>query len=111
MIPTGKGIICVVDDDVSILKALVRLLRAAGFEAVSFENPGLFLEYAKDYSVSLAIVDLREVAVIIITEYESAADRNVALAQGAIAFLLKPVRDSELLDAISKAWCKPPTSP
>jgi FixJ family two-component response regulator len=129
VIPTGKGIISVVDDDVSILKALVRLLRAAGFEAVSFENPGLFLEYAKDYSMSLAIVDLRmpelsglevqralyniapEVAVIIITGDESAADRNVALAQGAIAFLLKPIRDSELLDAISKAWCKPPTSP
>lgn len=117
---TGKGIICVVDDDVFMLKALVRLLRAAGFEAVSFENPRLFLEYAKDHSMSLAIIDLRmpelnglevqralhniapEVAVIIITGDGSAADRNVALAQGAMAFLLKPIRRSELLGAISR---------
>jgi FixJ family two-component response regulator len=47
----GKGIVCVVDDDAFFLKALVRQLRFAGFETVSFENPRLFLEYVKDHSV------------------------------------------------------------
>jgi len=118
---TAKGIICVVDDDRFYLQALVRLLRGAGLETVSFENPRLFLEYVKDHSVSLAIIDLRmpelsglevqrrlydiapEVAVIIITGHESSTDREVALAQGAIAFLLKPIQRNELLDAVRKA--------
>ena len=117
----GKGIICVVDDDRFFLKALVRQLRAARLETVSFENPWLFLDYVKDHSVSLAIIDLRmpelsglevqrrlydiapEVAVIIITGHESSTDREVALAQGAIAFLLKPIQRNELLDAVRKA--------
>jgi FixJ family two-component response regulator len=118
---TAKGIICVVDDDRFFLEALVRLLRAARLETVSFENPWLFLDYVKDHSVSLAIIDLQmpelsglevqqrlyeiapEVAVIIITGNASATDREVALARGAIAFLLKPIRRDELLDAVRKA--------
>ena len=56
---TAKGTVCVVDDDRFFLQALVRLLRGAGLETVSFENPRLFLEYVKDHSVSLAIIHLR----------------------------------------------------
>ena len=54
-----KGIVCVVDDYVASLKAVVRLLDAAGLQAMPFVSPRLFLEYAKDHSVSLAIIDLR----------------------------------------------------
>src|SRR5215469_6688095 len=118
---TAKGTVCVVDDDRFFLQALVRLLRGAGLETVSFENPRLFLEYVKDHSVSLAIIDLQmpelsglevqrrlydiapEVAGIIITGHASSTDREVALAQGAIAFLLKPIQRNELLDAVRKA--------
>ena len=120
--PSGnpnKGIVCVVDDHVPILKAVVRLLDAAGLQAVPFVSPRLFLEYVKDHSISLAIVDLRmpdlsglevqrilydirpEVPVIIITgEEEPGIDRTIALDQGAIAFLFKPVMASALLEAI-----------
>ena len=113
------GIICVVDDDLPNLKALVHLLRAVGLEAVPFESPRLFLQYAKDQSVSLAIIDLRmpelsglevqqalynicpEVPVIIVTgEREPGIDRTIALDHGAIAFLFKPVEATELLKTI-----------
>jgi len=115
------GIICVVDDELPNLKALIRLLRVVGFEAVPFESPRLFLEYVKDRSVSLAIIDLRmpelsglevqralydicpEVPVIIVTgEREPGIDRTIALDQGAIAFLFKPVEATELLKAIRR---------
>jgi CheY-like chemotaxis protein len=118
----AKDVICVVDDDPSILKAVVRLLCAAGFETVPFESPRLFLEYVECNSVSAAIIDLRmpelsgldvqrelsnispKVAVVIITgEDEFTADREVAVNQGAIAFLHKPVQVAELLDAINRA--------
>jgi len=120
--PSGnpkKGIACVVDDHVPCLKALARLLSAVGVEAVPFDHPRLFLEYAKNHSISLAIIDLQmpdlsglevqrilyairpKVPVIIITgELEPGIDRTIALDQGAIAFLLKPVEASALLEAI-----------
>jgi FixJ family two-component response regulator len=127
--PSGnpnKGIVCVVDDHVPSLKALVRLLSAAGLQAVPFDNPRLFLEYVKNHSISLAIIDLRmpdlsglevqrilydigpKVPVIIITgEREPGIDRTIALDQGAIAFLFKPVEASALLKAIHTVLPKP----
>jgi FixJ family two-component response regulator len=54
-----KRINCVLDDDLPNLKAVVRLLRAVGFQTVPFESPRLFLEYVKDHPVCLAIIDLR----------------------------------------------------
>jgi FixJ family two-component response regulator len=120
------GTICVVDDELPYLKALVRLLRVVGFEAVPFESPRLFLEYVKDHSVSLAIIDLRmpelsglevqralhdiapEVPVIIVTgEREPGIDRTIALDQGAIAFLFKPVEATELLKTIRRVLPAP----
>jgi CheY-like chemotaxis protein len=115
-----KGIICVVDDELPNLKALIRLLRAVGLETMPFDKPRLFLEHVKDHSVSLAIIDLRkpelsglevqrrlddiapEVAVIISTGDESAADRKVALVQGALAVLPRPILGNEL-HAVRKA--------
>src|ERR1700746_1204202 len=102
--PSGdpkKGIACVVDDNVPCLKALARLLSAVGLQAVPFDNPRLFLGYAKDHSISLAIIDLQmpelsglevqrilydirpKVPVIIITgKREPGVDRTIALDQG-----------------------------
>jgi len=123
------GVICVIDDQLPTLKALVRLLRVVGFETVPFEGPRLFLEYVKDHPVSLAIIDLRmpelsglevqralydicpKVPVIIVTgEREPGIDRTIALDQGAIAFLFKPVESTELLKAIRRVVLPTPSS-
>ena len=130
--PSGnpkKGIACVVDDHVPSLKALARLLSAVGLQAVPFDNPRLFLEYAKDHSISLAIIDLQmpdlsglevqrilydirpKVPVIIMTgEREPGIDRTIALDQGAIAFLFKPVEARALLEAIHTVLPMPPAA-
>ena len=120
------GVICVIDDELPTLKALVRLLRVVGFETVPFEGPRLFLEYVKDHPVSLAIIDLRmpelsglevqralydicpKVPVIIVTgEREPGIDRTIALDQGAMAFLFKPVGATELLRTIRRVLPAP----
>ena len=120
------GVICVIDDQLPTLKALVRLLRVVGFETVPFEGPRLFLEYVKDHPVSLAIIDLRmpelsglevqlalydicpKVPVIIVTgEREPGIDRTIALDQGATAFLFKPVEVTELLKTIRRVFPTP----
>ena len=130
--PSGnpkKGIACVVDDHVPSLKALARLLSAVGLQAVPFDHPRLFLEYAKNHSISLAIIDLQmpdlsglevqrilydirpQVPVIIMTgEREPGIDRTIALDQGAIAFLFKPVEASALLEAIHTVLPIPPAA-
>jgi FixJ family two-component response regulator len=93
---------------------------------VPFEGPRLFLEYVKDHPVSLAIIDLRmpelsglevqralygicpKVPVIIVTgEREPGIDRTIALDQGAMAFLFKPVGATELLRTIRRVLPAP----
>ena len=113
--------ICVVDDDAAVLKALRRLLRSAGLEMMPFEDPQLFLEHAKNHSITLAIIDiwmpelnglevqrlLHNMApatrVIMMTGRDDPGMDSLAFAQGAIAFFTKPFDDTAFLKAIHTA--------
>jgi FixJ family two-component response regulator len=57
-VPDQPEIICVVDDDAAVLKALGRLLRSAGLQMMPFNNPRLFLEHAENHAITLAIIDV-----------------------------------------------------
>jgi FixJ family two-component response regulator len=114
-------IICVVDDDAAVLKALGRLLRSAGLQMMPFADPRLFLEHVKSHVIALAIVDvwmpelnglevqrlLHNIApatpVIIMTGRDDPGMDSVAFAQGAIAFFTKPFDDGAFLKAIHLA--------
>jgi FixJ family two-component response regulator len=56
--PERSEKICVVDDDMSVLKALGRLLDSAGLQMLPFNDPRLFLEHARNYPVAIAIIDV-----------------------------------------------------
>lgn len=119
--PDLGELICLVDDDASVRKALVRLLRSAGFEARAFERSAEFLEYAALQPIRLVILDvwmpemdglqvqarLREIApqtrVIIITARDESATRAAALQAGAVAFITKPLCDEAFLGAVHAA--------
>jgi FixJ family two-component response regulator len=114
-------VVCLLDDDHSVLKAVARLLSAAGWQAQQFSNPEKFLEYAKIHRVPVAVIDiwmplmnglevqsrLREISpstrVIIFTGKDDPRVRSTALNAGASAFLTKPFDDEELLTAIRLA--------
>lgn len=114
-------IICLLDDDPSVLKAVARLLSSAGWQARQFSDPEKFLEYAKIHRVPVAVLDvwmpsmnglevqsrLCEVSpstrVIIFTGKDDPRVRSTALNAGATAFLTKPFDDEELLTAIRLA--------
>jgi FixJ family two-component response regulator len=114
-------IICIVDDDAAVLKALRRLLRSAGMQTILFEDPRLFLQHAKDHLVALAIIDiwmpelnglevqrlLHEIApstpAIMMTGRNDPGTNRIALAQGAVAFFAKPFDDTLFLEAIRGA--------
>src|SRR5260221_14465975 len=58
VLPPAAGIICLVDDDLSMLKALDRLLWSAGLQAQLFSDPLAFLSYVSYNSVALAVIDI-----------------------------------------------------
>jgi two-component system response regulator HydG len=114
-------VICLLDDDPSVLKAVARLLSSAGWQAQQFSDPNKFLEYAKVHRAPVALIDvwmpimsglevqsrLQEVSpstrVIIFTGKDDPLVRSTALNAGASAFLTKPFDDEELLTAIRLA--------
>jgi two-component system response regulator FixJ len=118
--PQKSSTVCIVDDDSSVLLALDSLLRSLGLKVKTFQNPRQFLEYAKEGAASLVIVDvgmpelnglevqtiLRSVdprlPVIMMTGQYLPDTEKIALAQGAIAFLVKPFSDRALMQAMNK---------
>ena len=120
-LPSIAGPICVVDDDLSMLKALGRLLSSVGFQAQLFPEPLRFLSYARSNSVALAVIDIwmpgmnglevhqklqtlsPKSRVIIITANDDDTARNLAMQTGAIAFFVKPFDYEIFLAAVNQA--------
>jgi CheY-like chemotaxis protein len=115
-------IVCLLDDDPSVLKGLGRLLLSADLRAETFSDPEEFLRHARTHRPAVALVDvhmpqmsglevqsrLREISpstrVIIFTGKDDPLVRSTALNAGASAFLSKPFGDEELLTAVRLAF-------
>lgn len=110
--------VAVVDDEGSVRRAVVRLLRSANYRAEAFASTTVFLESLAvrvpdclildlqmpgmtglDLQVRLLQLDCR-VPVIVITAYDEAETRTRCLAMGASHYFRKPVEGDDLLDAI-----------
>jgi FixJ family two-component response regulator len=121
VLPPAAGIICIVDDDLSMLKALNRLLLSAGLQARLFSEPLVFLAYVICHTVALAVIDIfmsgmsglevqkelqvvsPKTRVIISTANEHHSVRNAAMQAGAIAYFVKPFDDDAFLAAVHQA--------
>ena len=113
--------IWLLDDDVSMLKALGRLMNSAGFIAEKFSDPLTFLARLERASCRLAILDVwmpqmnglevqdclrqdsPETRIIFITGRDDPSVRQTALDAGAFAFLTKPFEDETLVQLVQKA--------
>jgi len=111
----------VLDDDASMLKALDRLLKAAGFRVEKFNNPTAFLSAVEQDGCAVVILDVwmpemnglevqsvlrqgsPETRIIFITGREDPSVRQAALDAGAFGFLSKPFDDETLLALVRKA--------
>jgi len=114
-------VVCLLDDDPSVLKGVGRLFSSAGVHAEMFGDPEEFLGYARTHRPAVALVDvcmpqmsglevqsqLREISpstrVIIFTGKDDPLVRSTALNAGASAFITKPFDDEELLTAVRLA--------
>ena len=114
-------VVCLLDDDPSVLKGLGRLFLSAGLHAETFSDPHNFLEYARIHRPGVALVDvcmpqmsglevqsrLHKISpstrVVIFTAKDDPLVRSTALNAGATAFLTKPFDDEELLTVVRLA--------
>jgi len=114
-------IICLLDDEPSVLKAIGRLLASEGLYAEKFSSPSAFLDHMREYPARLAVIDIRmpemtglevltklrvispDTKVIVITGEGDAAHRTAALKGGASAFFTKPFHDERFLQAVHEA--------
>lgn len=118
---TNGPCVYVVDDDASVLKALARLIASNGYAVKAFGSGEKFLEtYDKDLpgcivtdvcmpgmtglELQKKLADMGStMRVIFITGHDNEAARAQAFGNGAVAWLLKPVGEEELLKAIGAA--------
>ena len=114
-------IVCLVDDDVSVLKSIERLLASDGFSVCAFNKPKEFLTYVQAHAVPLVVLDIwmeemsglevqaqlsalsPQTRVIIITGREDQTAKLAALQLGVIAFFTKPFDDDQFLNAVRGA--------
>ncbi len=116
-----RPIVYVVDDDPSVRRALVRLIRAAGLDAAASESARDFLASDHSRRPACLVLDVRlpgmsgpelqrriaasepDLRVVVITAHVDDPLRRQILETGAVAFLTKPFDDEELLEAIDRA--------
>jgi FixJ family two-component response regulator len=111
----------VVDDDLSVRKALVRLLQSAGLEAEAFGSAYEFLARGPCDEPSCLVLDVRmpdltgldlqrelkeagnRIPVIFLTGHGDVPMTARAMKVGAVDVLTKPVNDHDLLQAVRAA--------
>ena len=113
--------VCLLDDDLSMLKALERLLKSDGFNVERFHEPAAFLAAVAKAPCRVAILDVwmpdmnglevqaalrhesPETRIIFISGRDDPSVRQTALEAGAFGFLSKPFDDEAFLQLVRKA--------
>jgi FixJ family two-component response regulator len=113
--------VVVIDDDLSVRKALDNLFRSVGLDVELFSSPQEFLQSDRADRPGCIVLDVRfpgrsgldmqrEIAaantalpIIFITGYGDIPMSVRAMKAGAVEFLTKPFRDQDLLDAVGVA--------
>ena len=114
---TGQ-VVCLVDDDQSVRESLAGLLRSVGLQVRVFASAEEFLRVVGELAPACLILDVtmpgmtgadlqerllaeeQKIPIIFITARTESALRARVLELGAVAYLVKPFAESELLDAV-----------
>ena len=112
--------ICIIDNDASVRKALLRLMRSAGVAAISYASADELLSEPMLPQYACIVADIRmqgtsglalpgllakrglHIPVIFVSAQDTEETRAAAKRVGAVGFFRKPVDDQALLDAL--AW-------
>ncbi len=120
-------IVCLVDDDLSVLKSIARLLASDGFSVRAFNKPREFLTHVQAHPVPLVVLDIwmdemsglevhaqhsalsPHTRVIIITGREDQTAKRTAFHLGVAAFFTKPFDNDQFLSAVRRALAMHPS--
>ena len=121
--------VAVVDDDESICRSFGRLLRAAGFQPISYPSAEAFLKDLKHPQFDCLVLDIQlggmsgvelkkqldasgsVTPVIFITAFDDPAARTQALATGCAGLFRKTDSGSDVLDALRRAVARRGAAP
>ena len=121
MTSTDEATVFIIDDDVGMRAAMLRLLKSVGLQAESFATPREFFSRKLPDGPSCLVLDVRlpgmsgldvqrkliesgfQIPVIFITGHGDIPMTVKAMKSGAVEFLTKPFRDQDLVDAIQQA--------
>ena len=114
-----KQVVAVIDDDPSIRKALVRLLRAQGYSCETWNSAEEFLDGVTTSQANCVLVDInlgdglsgielckrlktsgRSLNVIVMTGVDIQQNKKEAIDAGCNAYLHKPFSPHTLIDAV-----------
>jgi len=119
--PDRCKLVAIVDDELTMLKAMERLLKARGFATRVFASAEAFLEDDARYEVSCLVLDIHlggmsgldlqrrlkesgpQLPIIFVTAIDNEAVHQQAMDAGCAAYLRKPVLARLLIGAIEKA--------
>jgi FixJ family two-component response regulator len=119
--PALRPVIGIVDDDASVLRALKRLLGASGFAVETYGSAEEYLALGHPERADCLLLDIHlgglsgfelqerliearvTTPVIFITAVDDAPTRERARRAGAVEYLLKPLDERVLLEAIREA--------
>ena len=115
-------LIAIVDDEESVRKALVRLFKAASFEARAFPSARSFLLEADRLRIGCIVLDLQmpemnglelqqqlraahpgnTIPIVMITAHDEPGTRERCLAAGAAAYMRKPLESKALIATVAE---------
>lgn len=113
--------VCLLDDDLSVLKSMQYLLASEGLKVRPFNKAEDFLAHASTHHVPVVVTDIwmdgvtglevlarlcaisPKTRVIVITAREDLAARATAMAIGPVAFFMKPFDDEKFIGAVRNA--------
>ena len=113
--------VIVVDDDPSVLSAMARLVRACGFDVLTFDRPGLLLAADIPKSDACLVLDVNlpemdgvelyealaaagcRLPVVMITGRNDAQTRRLVDRLSVVDLLFKPFDDDAFLEVVSRA--------
>lgn len=119
--PRGNMSVAIVDDDLSVRKALARLLTANSFDAKTYGSAREFLDSLEETTPECLVLDLHmpdygglelqhhlrrkgiAIPTVIITAHNEIGLRERCANAGAAAFLIKPLTDNVLIESINSA--------
>src|SRR4029077_13809601 len=121
LVTETKPALILVEDDLSVLRALRRLMLSAGFQVMAFDRPRAVLDSELPKTDACLIVDVHlpemngvqlcetlaasgcQLPVIMITGHIDQATRELVRRAKAVALLFKPFTRDSLLEAIAAA--------